>query len=291
MTEQSVSKYGSALTGSDWAGLPLRIGEIPAVGEVHDLLGEVDAVLVWSGGPSKVTIEYEVPGSLQMSQYAFERVSGMIDLLPSGTKMQRIVWHGEESTCVSVNLPRASLSALGGETILGLDCSRGPRFGLIDAHVVDLVHRLKQQAEARDYLGAVYVQSLSLALASYLSARYGAGASSRSLASGAELSAVQRAEIERFVDAELENNFGLIDLAHLVGYCPDHFSRLFKISFDQSPYQYVLTRRIEKAKAMLRDEAFSIAEIALACGFSSQAHLSSVFKQRVGMTPGVYRRG
>jgi AraC family transcriptional regulator len=66
---------------------------------------------------------------------------------------------------------------------------------------------------------------------------------------------------------------------------------LFKRCFGQPPYQYVLARRVERAKAMLRDQSRPIANIAAACGFATQAHLNSAFKQRTGVTPGVYRRG
>jgi AraC family transcriptional regulator len=158
------------------------------------------------------------------------------------------------------------------------------------------------QAEGQAYFGAVYVQSLSLALASYVSGRYGAGAKTedavqhgagaRALVAtrSASLSSTQRNQLERFVEGEIDSNFGLVDLAGLVGYSPDHFSRLFKQAFQQSPYQYVLSRRIEKAMTMLRDDTLSIAEIASACGFSNQGHLTTAFKRRTGTTPGAYRR-
>lgn len=284
------SKYGSALTGSDWPGLPLRIGHIPESGRVEALIGEHDSVLVWLGGPSEVTITYVDATSRGDAVHQFVRTSGMIDLLPRGTHMHSVEWRGKPSTCTSVNLPGASLAELGSDALSGLDEKAGPQFGLLDSHVVDLVLRLQAQAEGRDYLGAVYVQSLSLALASYVSARYGPAAEPALPAKTASLSSSQRAHIKQFVDRELGTNFGLVDLAGLVGYSPDHFSRLFKQAFEQSPHQYVLSRRIDRAMALLRDEALSIAEVAAACGFSSQGHFTTVFKQRTGTTPGAYRK-
>jgi AraC family transcriptional regulator len=52
----------------------------------------------------------------------------------------------------------------------------------------------------------------------------------------------------------------------------------------------LLSRRVERAKSMLRDAHVPIAQIALACGFASQSHLNSVFKRLTGMTPASYRR-
>jgi AraC family transcriptional regulator len=94
----------------------------------------------------------------------------------------------------------------------------------------------------------------------------------------------------KYVEQNLAGSIALLDLAEIAGYTPDHFSRLFRRCFGQSPYQYVLARRVERAKAMLRDRSESIAKIATACGFSTQAHLCSAFKRRTGSTPGAYRR-
>ncbi|WP_437302633.1 helix-turn-helix domain-containing protein [Sorangium sp. So ce388] len=279
-----------ALTGSDWVGLPLRIGHVPESGRLEGLSADSDAVLVWAGGPSQVTIHFAEPTSEEAREHSFERLSGMMDLLPRRTRLHSVAWRGRRSVCTSVNFPAASMSALCSSPSPVLVPERGPRFGLVDAHVVDLVHRLQAQAMGQEYFGAVYVQSLSLALASYLSARYGAGAKAEISLRNASLSSSQRAQIEKFVDSELSSNFGLVDLAGLVGYSPDHFSRLFKHAFQQTPYQYVLARRVERAMTMLRDERLSIAEIALACGFSNQGHLTTAFKRRTGTTPGAYRK-
>ena len=302
MTANVASKYGAALTGSDWVGLPLRIGHIAEAGSLEDLSTDTDAVLVWSGGPSEVTIRYQEPTTGDSAEYSFERFSGMIDLLPRGTKLHRIEWRGRPSVCTSVNFPESSLVALYATDAAGLVPERGPQFGLTDAHVVDLVRRLQMQAEGQAYFGAVYVQSLSLALGSYVSGRYGAGAKVLDVvhqgagpkalvaARSATLASTQKNQIEKFVEGEIASNFGLVDLAALVGYSPDHFSRLFKHTFQQSPYQYVLSRRVEKAMTMLRDETLAIAAIASACGFANQGHLTTAFKRRTGTTPGAYRK-
>lgn len=290
MTTTLPSKYGSALTGSDWVGLPLRIGHPPESGTVEDLSNVSDSVLVWSGGPSDVEIDYQDPGSDHVVHHQFLRRSGMMDLLPAGTKLYRVTWHGAPSSCTSVNFPESCLRALCSELPAGLDSEQGAQFGLVDAHVVDLVHRLQAQAQGDEDYGAVYVQSLSLALASYVSARYGKGGAGEETSRRGTLSLAQRQAIEEFVERELASNFGLVDLAAITGYCPDHFSRLFKQAFSESPHQYVLSRRVERAKAMLRDRDRSIAEIAIACGFANQGHLTTAFKRRTGLTPGSYRR-
>jgi len=69
-----------------------------------------------------------------------------------------------------------------------------------------------------------------------------------------------------------------------------HFARRFKETVSMSPHAYVLARRVRRAQERLKLGASNLAEVAAACGFSSQAHLTSAFKGRLGITPGQYRR-
>jgi AraC family transcriptional regulator len=69
-----------------------------------------------------------------------------------------------------------------------------------------------------------------------------------------------------------------------------HFSRAFSVSLGMPPGQYIAARRIVRAKLMMTSTGESLAYIAIACGFSDQAHLSKSFRCRVGITPGAWRR-
>lgn len=96
--------------------------------------------------------------------------------------------------------------------------------------------------------------------------------------------------IDRFIDDNLEAGLRLQHLAELVGMSRYHFLRCFKRATGLSPLQYVLTRRVDRAQALLAEGHESIAEIAYATGFSSQSHLNAIFKRHFGVTPGAYRR-
>jgi AraC-like DNA-binding protein len=98
-------------------------------------------------------------------------------------------------------------------------------------------------------------------------------------------------KIVAFIDEHLNADVALSDMARLVDYSPDYLARLFKASFGVPPHQYVLRRRIERAKGLLLDRGRSIAEVAHACGFATQSHFTSVFKSRLGITPAAYRLG
>ena len=284
------NKYGLPLTGSDWVGLPLRIGDIPDQGSVHELNGEHDAVLLWTGGLSRVEIcgSTGPVGGVQEKKHTFLRKSGMIDLLPRGTQIKEIRWTGEPTECVSIALPCTSLHELFGRTALELDPQLGPIYGINDSHIVDLGTRLKLQAEAGGSLGAAYVQGLSLALAAYIAQRY--NPHSQSAEPSTSLTLAQRTLLLDYIERNLTGNLSIVDLSGLLGYSPDHFTRLFRKAFATTPHRYITQQRVERAKSMLRDPKQSLATVALACGFSSQSHLNVIFKRVAGFTPGDYRR-
>jgi transcriptional regulator GlxA family with amidase domain len=91
------------------------------------------------------------------------------------------------------------------------------------------------------------------------------------------------------IEQNLNGEIRLSDLASAARLSPNHFSELFRQSIGTSPYRYVLTRRVECAKRLLRDSLLGVLDIALAVGFSDQSHFSKVFRRSTGMTPGGYR--
>lgn len=68
------------------------------------------------------------------------------------------------------------------------------------------------------------------------------------------------------------------------------FSRLFKVTMTVTLHQYIIERRVEKAKALLTETDIKIVEIAQECGFSDQVHLNKFFTRVVGITPARFRK-
>src|SRR6184192_55806 len=70
-----------------------------------------------------------------------------------------------------------------------------------------------------------------------------------------------------------------------------HFSREFRLAYGESPYSYLMTRRIERAMALLRRGDLSVTEVCFAVGCSALSTFSTRFTELVGVSPSAYRRG
>jgi len=93
-----------------------------------------------------------------------------------------------------------------------------------------------------------------------------------------------------FIDAHLSEDPSLDALAAVAGLSAFHFARMFKDSTGKSPHQYVLHRRVERAKERLHGTRTSLSALSAELGFSHQSHFTNVFRRLVGATPGAYRR-
>ncbi|MGL5839131.1 MAG: helix-turn-helix transcriptional regulator [Sphingorhabdus sp.] len=96
--------------------------------------------------------------------------------------------------------------------------------------------------------------------------------------------------IAQYVDNNIDTDMRVATLASLIGMQDYAFAREFRALTGQPPHQWVIERRLARAAQMLADGALSIAEIAYAVGFSSQAHLTTLFSRRMDMGPAAYRR-
>jgi AraC family transcriptional regulator len=90
--------------------------------------------------------------------------------------------------------------------------------------------------------------------------------------------------------AHLDQELTLEQLAAVAGLSAGHFLRAFKRATGQTPHRYLVERRLEQAQRLLAATADPIADIAYACGFSSQSHMTDRFTRELGIAPARYRR-
>ncbi|RYD14475.1 MAG: AraC family transcriptional regulator [Lysobacteraceae bacterium] len=92
------------------------------------------------------------------------------------------------------------------------------------------------------------------------------------------------------IDREYAQPLDVEAIARSVHMSAGHFSRAFKLAYGESPYSYLMTRRIERAMALLRRGDLDVTEVCLAVGCASLGTFSTRFTELVGMAPGAYRR-
>jgi AraC-like DNA-binding protein len=104
--------------------------------------------------------------------------------------------------------------------------------------------------------------------------------------------ALQKWRLKRvieYVDTNLANKIALLDLAAVAGLSRMHFACQFRAATGLRPHEFLLSRRIQRSKELMRGTSMTIVEIALTVGFLTQAHFTTVFKRFVGYTPRQWR--
>lgn len=144
--------------------------------------------------------------------------------------------------------------------------------------------------ETRSTGSEVMYESLARIFAVKLLERYGEEAVAEAQFSKA-FTASHYKRVLDFVSERFGDQIVIADLASVAGLSEAHFSREFRKTIGDSPHQFLMRFRVEQAAKMLADPVRSASEVALACGFSDQAHLTRLFKRFMGRTPRQYRAG
>lgn len=100
----------------------------------------------------------------------------------------------------------------------------------------------------------------------------------------------QANRVTEYVTANLACDISINDLAAICRLSPGHFAHAFSTTMGMPPHRYVLGRRIARSLEMMVLTELSLSEIALGCGFADQSHYSRVFRSRIGVSPGKWRR-
>lgn len=153
-----------------------------------------------------------------------------------------------------------------------------------DSFVQRIVTSLADEADREGRAGGeLFASSLATALGVHVAREYASGSESQKPV--ARLSDDELARLGRHIEHSLDTPLTLEALAAVVGRSRFHFARLFKASTGVTPHQYVVRKRVEVARELLRAGGV-IAEVAAAVGFASQSHLHLHIRRAFGCTPG-----
>ena len=155
---------------------------------------------------------------------------------------------------------------------------------LFDPLIQQIGFALKTSLEIDGKNNNLYADSMAYALAVHLLFRYSTHASQAKI-SRSGFTQPQLKQVVDYIDANLDRNVSLAELATLLQLSPYHFAHLFKNSIGIPPHQYLIRCRIERAKRLLALGNLSIVAVAQVVGFASQGHFTYHFKRLVGVTP------
>jgi AraC family transcriptional regulator len=163
-----------------------------------------------------------------------------------------------------------------------------PIGNVLDARVGALTAAVNAERIAGFPSGRLFLDSLEQALAAALVDGRGVQRRSQRRYRGG-LGAARLRRIQELVQASMEGELTLHEMSQSVGLSTAHFSHMFHQSTGESPHQFVLRHRVERAREMLQAAEMRVLDVAAACGFKTQQHFARVFRRVCGVSPTEYR--
>jgi AraC family transcriptional regulator len=160
---------------------------------------------------------------------------------------------------------------------------------LVDPAFADLARQLLAELDHPGVGTRLFADTTARALALHLLRHHSTAGGHRESPARLAMTARQLRLATEYVEAHLDEELTLENLAAAPAMSPFRFARAFKKATGESPRQYVIARRIERAKELLRRSDRELAEVANLVGFATQSHFTTVFRQRCGTTPKRYR--
>jgi len=215
-------------------------------------------------------------------------VHGDIDIVPAGTPC---VWEPKEpDTALIVAIdPRLLASAAEQLGIPANGVEVVDRFQIRDAQIENICWALKAEAQAGYPTGRIFLDSLATALAAALVRRHSSVAVV-SCPANKRMSGHRLQQALSFIEDNLKSNLSLSEIANAAGVSVSHLKNTFRQETGMPVHQYVIQRRVERAKALLCESALSIQEIAVETGFAHQSHLANQMRRQLGYSPKAVRK-
>lgn len=154
--------------------------------------------------------------------------------------------------------------------------------------ITHIMRTLRVELRQNCPTGRLYVESLATALALKLLHSYSVHPV-RIAGHRGGLPPARLRRVLEYIESHLDEDTSLRQLGVVAELSPHHFATQFQQATGLPPHRYVLRRRAERAKELLADPERSLADIAYALGYSSQAHFTTMFRKLVGLAPGAYR--
>jgi AraC family transcriptional regulator len=162
--------------------------------------------------------------------------------------------------------------------------------GTFDSVVHHLGQTLLSSLERPHHAPKIFLDHVLQALNCHFVFSYGGVRLSAPLLRGG-LSSLQMRRATELLEAHLDGNITLQQVADACELSVSHFARAFKTTFRRPPYSWLIERRVDRARDLMTNTHLPLADIASRCGFADQSALNRSFKRIHGVTPGTWRRG
>lgn len=214
-------------------------------------------------------------------------VHGDIDVIPAGTPS---LWEVRgKDTALVLSLSQELVSAVAKH--LGYDADRieiENRFLIRDQQLENIGWALKAEMESGYPCGRLYLDSLAVSVALRLVRCHSSVRQEPKRQSG-RISAGKLRQVLSYVEDNLSQEISLGDLAGIAGLSVSHFKNLFRETMGLSVHQYLIRRRVERARVLLVEGKLPISQIALETGFAHQSHLARHMRRVLGASPRAVR--
>lgn len=207
---------------------------------------------------------------------------GDVSFVPAGADVE--IEYPAAHGCLLLHIPDARLRALASDQGTA---QLVPMHNEPNERMAQLIQMIERKVRTPGFASELLVDGLLRALVTTLTSR---ARQPRELPERIHLPQAKVRRVNDYIEAHLETNVSLKDLAEVAGLSPYHFARVFKLATGESPYHYLGSRRLARAQEMLSATELPLAELALACGFASQSHFTAAFTKSVGISPGRYRK-
>jgi AraC family transcriptional regulator len=209
---------------------------------------------------------------------------GDLDLVPAGIPG---VWEDDESSSallIHISPELLSIAAARAGLLEGVELVA--QLQLRDPKLEHLAWAFEAELRSESPGDPLYGESLGLAIAAHLVRTYrtcAAAAAAREPDGG--LSPRQLKRVVEHIEAHVDRRLALAELAQVAGVSASHFKALFKRSTGLPVHQYVVRRRVERARLLLQEKTTTIADVAAQTGFANQSHLARWMRRVAGVTP------
>lgn len=265
-------------SGTRWRGVVVELHRVGRVDTPEFYVREHTVIV--HRVPASV-IELKVAGGYRSQ--AIE--PGDVSLISGGVPIQ--VRHGPKEQLVVALTPEFVARVANTR-----DTTAAPAFeeqhGVYDPQIVQIATALEAEANAGYPSGRIYGEAMGAALTAHLVARYSIRRPAKPQCVGG-MSPCALRRVIGYIDEHLTEEIRLEALAQVAGLSHHRFAHNFKRATGLPPHQFVIRRRVECAKPLLRDTDDSVAHVTYALGFGSPSRFALLFRRETGLTPSRYR--